>query len=67
MVSRRPAFPAARIIARHSAWFIAMGFSQSTCLPALSAAMACSLCRWLGLAIHTTSIASSARKARMSV
>ena len=43
----------------HSAAFIAIGFSQSTCLPASAAAMVCSACRWTGVATYTASIPSS--------
>jgi len=41
---------AAAIIRSHEATSIAIGFSQSTCLPASTAAMVCSACWWTGVA-----------------
>ena len=53
MLKVLPALSAARIMARHSAGVSAIGFSHSTCLPALSAAMLCWACRLFGLATQT--------------
>ena len=51
---------AARIIFRASETFCASGFSQRTCLPALSAAMVWAACFAVGVQISTKSTAGSA-------
>src|SRR5439155_878508 len=66
-MSVRPAFSDARRIASASATFGASGFSTKTCLPAAKASSASVRCVPTGVAMHTASIARSAKSARWSV
>ena len=50
---------AASAIAFASSVFVAIGFSQITCFPALSAAIEISACESFGVHTHTMSISGS--------
>src|SRR6516165_7583783 len=54
----------AAIIRSHSAAFIAIGFSQSTCFPAFAAAIVWSACRCTGVATYTLWTSGSPRRSR---
>ncbi len=64
---RPAARSAAAFIASASATVFASGFSQSTCLPASSAAIAISACVSPGVTMSTTSMSSRAITSRQSV
>jgi two-component system response regulator YesN len=57
-----PVLSLAAIISLHSPTVKAIGFSQSTCLPASRATIVCSGCNWSGVATTTTSISSLLRR-----
>src|SRR5688572_18078290 len=57
-----PLASAAESIASIFAGVISIGFSQSTCFPALSAAIAGSPCEPLGVVMHTASTSFRARR-----
>jgi hypothetical protein len=56
----------AAIMARASAELLAIGFSQSTCLPAAAAASTCSRCKPLGVTAYTARTSPFSRRRCMS-
>ena len=64
MQCTRPVRRAASSISPASVAFMAMGFSQSTCLPASSAASTMGRCRYGGVAMLTRSTSGSLSSSR---